>query len=114
MNPRRSGLLAAAATATFAIVAASDVGPGSKTGSGVLHWPDTAANREYALDALSLEYVADYTSDPRTRERISSLYWCGTPIDTELAAGRLPPAELTEVALRHRAQRLVARATDIH
>ena len=109
MNQRRSGLLAAAATATVAILAASDVGPGSKIGSGVLHWPDTAANREYALDALSLEYLSDYTSDRKILERITRVYWCGTPIDTELAAGHLRREEITEAALRRRASSVIER-----
>lgn len=73
------------------------------------HWQDTGADRQYALDALSLKYLRDYTRDEAVVSGIAGLYWCGTPVLSELQSGRLPRSELTDSALRHRAQSLVQR-----
>jgi hypothetical protein len=78
----------------------------------VLHWADTGAGRPYALDALSLKYVRDYTQNEAIVSGIAGIYWCGTPVLTELQSGRLPRNELTATALRRRAQSLLERYSD--
>ena len=73
----------------------------------VLLWVDTASNRQYALDALALRYVGDYTRDSRIVEGIRGGYWCGTPVIEQW--GKIPARDMTETALRQRARALVER-----
>ena len=73
----------------------------------VLLWVDTGSDRQYALDALALRYVGDYTRDSQVVEGIRGGYWCGTPVIEQ--RGKSPASELTEAALRQRARALVER-----
>lgn len=65
------------------------------------------SNREYALDALALPYLQDFTDDATLIRDTASMYWCWTPVVEQW--DRIPEAEKSEVALRARAKRLVAR-----
>ena len=65
------------------------------------------SDQDYALDALALEYLGDYVEDPLLRSWIARSYWCWTPVESELAHGG--PEDLTEKALRARAQAMAQR-----
>jgi hypothetical protein len=73
----------------------------------VLLWVDTGSDRQYALDALALRYVGDYTRDSQVVEDIRGGYWCGTPVIEQW--GKIPARDMTETALRQRARALVER-----
>jgi hypothetical protein len=77
-------------------------------GGYVARWAETGGDREHALDVLALKYLRDYTRDEAVAGDIAGIYWCGTPVLEQLHSGQLPPRELTEAALRRRAQSLVA------
>jgi len=65
------------------------------------------SDRNYALDALALEYLDEYVKDPLLRSYIAKPYWCGTPVVEELDRGR--KEDRNEAALRARAQALAQR-----
>ena len=69
---------------------------------------DRHGDREYALDALALQYLADFTDDERLIRDTASVYWCGTPVFAQLDS--LTPEERSRVALRMRARAMVIRA----
>ena len=80
---------------------------GSAGGDEISLHRDALSNRRYALDALALKYVGDYTDDPEVEDEIRRGYWCGTPVIEQM--GRIPASERSETALRERARAMVER-----
>lgn len=66
------------------------------------------SNREEALDALALQYLADFTDDRALIRGIASMSWCLTPVIEGLAS--VTPEQRSRVALRARAREMVIRA----
>ena len=75
----------------------------------LLLWGDTWSNRQYALDALALKYVGEYTDDPEVEGDIRRGYWCATPVVQQMS--KIPANERNEAALRERARAMVSRTT---
>ena len=88
-----------------AIVAAGTALVGAARPAAML--ASSYSDRDYALDALALEYLGDYVEDPLLRSWIARSHWCWTPVESELAHGG--PEDLTEKALRARAQAMAQR-----
>ena len=76
-------------------------------GKEVLVSGDTLSDRQYALDALALKYVGDYTNDPEVENEIRRGYWCATPVLQQM--GKIAASERSESALRERARVMVKR-----
>lgn len=66
------------------------------------------SDREDALDALALQYLADFTDDRARIRDIASMFWCLTPVLRGLAS--VTPDERSRVALRGRARAMVIRS----